>query len=413
MERINEPMRWPLPQVVHPTGSLCFQINVPNEPAYIGAFYGAIWALTYSRNWQRDPAHQAAEVSRVWSKIFFDLRPGGCSPPAPPFGHGIEQEDFMPLRVDCDCNVFVTCCDGTEKQILTADQVNQLLVNGGAGTPQPQPGGGCQIYHMSVPAGAVGQLIPTVVNSGDTIELSNLAGAWYGGSVTWYCPDGFVFFAGCTGATNLSGGSQMPSVPIGRVIALINGTYYDIQGSTFTVPGGVSNQQVTLLMNTDTVSTASGSVTLDAQVCNNQAATWAHTFNMALSNHGWVVRDLGIYVPGSGFDSTFTPTTRSGDIQFINGTAFTLNRLAYVANDTPGSGSSLVGIGRNSPGSYIVTPAIVSGVHLYDTGPISLSGTTNLYIDNIIGSGSSDPGGSGLITSVIVEGSGFDPFVGL
>jgi hypothetical protein len=382
---------------------LCFQIEVPNESAYINAFYGAIWALTYSKNWARDRAHTAAEVSRVWSKIFFDLHPGGCQPPVPPFGHGIEQEELMPLRIDCDCNVFITCCDGTEKQLLTADQVRALLSQGGSGTPQPKPGGGCQKYSITVPAGAIGALIPTIVSTGDTIELSNLAGAWYGGSVTWYCPDGSVFFVDCSAATNLSGGSQIPGSPIGRVIALINGTYYDILASTFTVPGGITNAQVTLLMNTDTVSTASGSVTLDATVCNNQTARWSHFFNFTVETGPFVSNAPleGVWSPGTGFTSQFDGG--STDEVFVKATmpagSYDKATWTYTATDT-GTG-------------YIGTPTIFDTLsvapgdppHVWN-GPLVAGNELDLEILKT-GTGS---GGHFILTGLLLEGPGSDPF---
>jgi len=422
-------LKWALPDIVHPVGSICFQVNVPNNIYYLGAFYGAMFLLTKPYAWEDDPAHTALEVAKVWRAIFEKLRPGGCNPPPPPFGHGIEQDDFMPLRVDCDCNVFITCCDGTEKQILTADQVTRLLSNGGAGTPQPQPGGGCQTYHMTIPAGSVGQLIPTIVNSGDTIEVSNLGGAWYGGSITWYCPDGFVFFVDCTGAQNFSGSSQIPLSPIGRVIALIDGTYYDIIGSTFTVPGGIVNQQVTLLMNTDTPSTASGSVTADVKVCNNQIGDWTHVLDFTLnsysdlitiSNAGSPSVPFGQWVPGVGYKDTMFSGPAVGATR--RGIGITLN-AAYHQTNIRADFALTVGTYDGdtvdstfcyyyTPGGFtnnIVAPSVPTSPQL-DGGARDL--TAN-YIQLLCGSQSdgSDPGGSVALTRLTISGSGPDPFV--
>lgn len=412
----QQPLKWVLPEVVHPVGTICYQVNVPAERHYIGAFLGAMFLLSKPYAWGDDAAHTAIEVGKVWRDIFDNLRPGGCLPELPPFGHGIEIEDLMPLRVDCDCNVFITCCDGTEKQILTADQVTKLLSNGGAGTPQPQPGGGCQSYPLIVPAGAVGALIPTIVNSGDTIELSSLDGTWYGGSVTWYCPDGSVFFAGCTPLQNFNGSSQIPGSPIGRVIALINGTYYDILGSVFTVPGGIVNQQVTLLMNTDTISTSSGSVSLIAKVCNNQASSFTHTFDLTLSPGIWTVRDQGVYTSGVGYtDGTvvYPPNTFRGcDIQALSITPFTLTRLQLRATDVAGSfGANSVNFGNVAPGVYFTTQAMTGSDNIYDSGPLSIAGVTQLFIDQICGlRNGGDPGGTVLAVQITVSGLGSDPF---
>lgn len=62
-----------LPEVVDPPRiSLC--IEIPNEMNHILAFWGALDTLTWSRNWQRDEAHTAAEVSRVWGNVIAQAR---------------------------------------------------------------------------------------------------------------------------------------------------------------------------------------------------------------------------------------------------------------------------------------------------------------------------------------------------
>lgn len=393
-----------LPGNLYPPDKICYQVEIPNDPAYEKAFIGALYDTSLWLSWQRDADHKgilAAQVMRdVWYQTLASRNKCG-SLPGP--GPGIEQEDLMPLRVDCDCNVFVTCCDGTEKQLLTAEQVRALLSQGGNGTPQPQPGGGCQKYSLTIPAGSVGALIPTIVSSGDTIELSNLAGAWYGGSVTWYCPDGSVFFIDCSSATNLNGGSQIPGSPIGRVIALINGTYYDILGSAFTVPGGITNAQVTLLMNTDTPSTASGSVALDATVCNNQTARWSHFFDFTVTTGPFVPNAAleGTWSPGIGFTSQFDGG--STDEVFIKATMpaglYDKATWTYTATDT-GTG-------------YIGTPTIFDTLsvapgdppHVWN-GPLVAGNELDLEILKT-GTGS---GGHFILTGLLLEGPGSDPF---
>jgi len=271
-----------LPPVTKPQEGDLVYIGVNCE--WLPYIVGALTQLLLQSTWI---VANDNELIDVWGRVSVLMSLFNCAT-APTLAqvcgqlHLGQEVDFdMPIRVDCDCNVFITCCDGTEKQLLTADQVQALMVNGGTGTKQPTPGGGCQDYHINVPAGSVGALIPAVLNTGDTIALSGLDGVWYGGSVTWYTPEGFVFFAGPTPAQNFSGSSQMPAVPIGKVILLLDGVYYDTLPGPFTVPGGVSNKQGTLLMNTDTPSTASGQISLNATVCNNQPGTWRHVFDLA------------------------------------------------------------------------------------------------------------------------------------
>lgn len=57
-----------LPLVIDPpTISLC--IEIPDDTYHIAAFWHALDTLTWSKNWQRDPEHKAAQVSRVWERL--------------------------------------------------------------------------------------------------------------------------------------------------------------------------------------------------------------------------------------------------------------------------------------------------------------------------------------------------------
>lgn len=61
---------WILPTVLDPPRR-CVTIEVPDDPAYFTAFWGALWELQYWFNWQRDPAHTARQVAAVWREIWF------------------------------------------------------------------------------------------------------------------------------------------------------------------------------------------------------------------------------------------------------------------------------------------------------------------------------------------------------
>jgi hypothetical protein len=291
-----------LPTNLDPPLDLCVQLTIPNDAQYYQQLWSLINIATYWFAWDRDEAHSGRVVANTWKRIIQTLTV--CSNgPVPPVG-GLIEDFEMPLRVDCDCNVFITCCDGTEKQLLTADQVRKLLIGQpGNGAPQPPPNGGCVTYDATIPAQG-GYLVPTVVNSGDDITILNPDGAWYGGSVWWYCPDGERFFAGsCTGTQDFSGSSQIPAAPIGRIIAKIGTAYYDVEPTTFTVPAGHTNDQVTLLINTDTPSTAAGQVICKVQVCNNQAGSWTSTLDFRVNSFASILTVTpGHWVPGTGYE---------------------------------------------------------------------------------------------------------------
>lgn len=274
--------RFPLPIVVDPPETICFQINVPNDPYHIDAFYGALWALTMSRNWARDDAHTAAEVSRVWSRIFFALVRDSCKVPTLRGTAGADGGDEQLIRQNPDnpCELQtsidgITWCTFADLSLCLPPPPQP-----GAGAEQPQPGGGCALYHGTMGA-QTPWYVPTVVSTGDTIQLIDPAGAWTDGGSNWYCPDGGVFFAGaCTGLFSTSGSDPLPSAHHMALIAKIGSVYYDVSdGTAFTVPSGHSNDQITLLANDDDPSNNAGTITFDVQVCNNQAATWTSIIN--------------------------------------------------------------------------------------------------------------------------------------
>jgi len=413
----QKPMKWPLPDVVHPPDSVCFQIMVPNERHYIGAFYGAMFLLSKPYAWGDDPAHTAIEVGAVWRAIFDDLIAGNCPITPPAAVHGGILEDFeMPLRVDCDCNVWITCCDGTEKQLLTADQVRQL-VGGQPGTDTTIPGAGeCATIHGTTGAAAPWYL-PPVVSDGDTLELLFSSGAWNdGGEVAWRLSNGDQFFNGQNvGNPFTSGTDPLPSANHMAMLALIDGSYYDLSAGVVTVPGGVSNAQVLILPNDDVLTNNAGEITFDIKVCNNQPVTWQHTFNFQLNTQGWSVRDEGAWAPGSGFvDGTvnYPPNIfRGADIQMLAIPAFTMTRLQVNGQFTAGSAFPVWGVSDSAPGAYFYSPTPADGPFLIDTGIINAPGVTDLYVDIIAGhANGADPGGDVLITSIVISGQGVNPF---
>lgn len=77
----QKPMKWPLPETLHPAGRVCYQVSIPNEVHYIGAFLGAMFLLTKPYAWADDPDHTAIEVGAVWRDIYNELAPG-CGGPA-------------------------------------------------------------------------------------------------------------------------------------------------------------------------------------------------------------------------------------------------------------------------------------------------------------------------------------------
>lgn len=150
----------------------------------------------------------------------------------------------------------------------------------GNGSPQP-PRAGCATYHGVVDGGKLWNL-PTVVSTGDTIEIVSAIGASnQSPGIPWYCVDGNIFLAGSClpNSAATSGTDLLPTAPHGALIAVIGTTYYNIQPGPFTVPAGISSAQVQLLINHDAAGEAvNGSFTIDVKVCNNQSGNFTLTY---------------------------------------------------------------------------------------------------------------------------------------
>jgi len=262
----QKPMKWPLPDVVHPPDTVCFQIEVPNNRAYIGAFYGAMFLLTKPYAWGDDAAHTALEVGAVWRKIFDGLTRNNCNV-CPPDNSFILEDCDMELRQE-GCLLQAKCFDGSWVTIY--DPTNCIS----SGSVNPTPGsqltpGTCAKYPFTL-QGNGQAVLPVLVSPGDTIQLSDGSGAWSGDNgLVWHCPDGSGYIlGGCIGSPTIDPTAPVPTAPFMSVIAFIDGNYYQIQPGVFPVPSGITaNSQVTFLANDADLSDNVGSISFTAEVC--------------------------------------------------------------------------------------------------------------------------------------------------
>lgn len=422
-------MKWVLPEVVDPPDTVCFKINVPNDRQHIAAFYGAIFLLSKPYAWGDDPAHTAIDVGRVWGRIFDQLIAGECEVPPHTFA-GIEQEDFMPLRVDCDCNVFVTCCDGTEKQILTADQVRALIQQQpGQGAEQP-PAGGCVTYKGTL-QGNGRFLLPTTVQTGDVITILSAKGLTNDGSeVPWRNYRGDEVLAGIDiGAQFFNATDVVPTAYHMAVIARIGANYYDVS-TPFTVPSGVSNVQPVLQVNATTYPDVAGSIDLEVEVCNNQTATWTHIFDFTINSQGWTLSPVppgsigtaGQYIATAGWKSAFVIDSIGNGLQFLQivspvvaATPITSMSLEFTGSlgtlSSPPFGDALYSyngatltVHRSDPASPLPTSP-----YAQTFSPVTM---TQVAFDMLLGyhATNTDPGGTLTAARLTVTGTGSDPF---
>jgi len=420
----QKPLKWSLPDVVHPPDSVCFQINVPNNLAYIGAFYGAMFLLTKPYAWADDAAHTALEVGAVWRDIFYNLVKNNCSAPVQIIGGGGDEEMAIRQNPDNPCEIQssqdgIHWCTFIDLSLCTP-KPNQP----GDGAPQPSPGGGCQTYHGVM--GANKWYLPTVVNTGDTILISGATGAWNDGAeIAWRCHDGGTFFAGkCTGITALDGADPLPTEPHMCMIAEIDGSFYNISSGLFTVPGGVTNASVTLQANDSTLTDDPGNIEFDVTVCNNQAASWTHVFEFATDAFGWAPYDtgggnfFGMWNPGFGWDDT--DASNSG----LNARGVAIAR-SFASRDLTGvvmeydyttgsvdSGGFVIQNVADNITNYIVhhLSDVVAGTDVTDSGSASSAAQTVIRLQYLCDITAGARSGSVRLRRLTLSGLGSDPF---
>lgn len=305
--------------------TFCFSIQVPNDKYFVAAVMAQLEMLTYWYMWQRDADHTARLVAARWYPLFnaaVDAMNRGlliCPPAIPPSGGAEGDENLIRQNPANPCELQ-TSIDGTHWCTFADLSLCFASLTGQPSAPQDQPApGGCQVYSGKLQANET-FLVPVVVNAGDTVEVTHITGAGSDNGIAWYCPDGSTFFAGACGVAGAPlGGDPAPLLNHMSVLVKIGSVYYPATGGSITVPGGIVNQQVTLLVNAPVGTGKSGEYALSVNVCNNQAVSWSHIFDFALNPQGWAITpgDCGHWSAGVGWVSELNPPTCSYDIVTI------------------------------------------------------------------------------------------------
>jgi len=68
-----------LPSNPSPEGVRCISVRVPDDPEWIGAFYGQLQRLSLQSIWDRDEEHTAETVAAVWKQVYLDTLAGNCT----------------------------------------------------------------------------------------------------------------------------------------------------------------------------------------------------------------------------------------------------------------------------------------------------------------------------------------------
>lgn len=401
--------RYTLPLEIDPPTRVCFRVEVPNDIYHIGAFLGQIWALSWQQSWERDAAHTARLAAKVWLDIFNNLRPG-CDCPSLPVGIDGGDEPLIRQNPDNPC-LLETSINGTD-WCVWADLSKCVPAGGqpGAGSGAPPAGGGSACYEARM-QGSGKWLLPTQVNTGDVITISEIKGAATDGSGIWYCPNGQTFFLNaCAGAITTSGGDPLNTVGHMRLIFKIDAAYHDGYNTTLTVPGGISNANVEFQMNDSSLSDNFGEITFKVCVQNNAAAVWSHTFDFIAGDGGFVsdaAHGGAAYIPGTGWVSN-NSGANAFSIHRTGLAAFTLTEAQWtIIADSPTGGANLYTDGDVTPTfSAVGYSGTGSQLKIFSGSIVITSGSLRLGMD-----GTNDSGGHHQkITKIVLSGTGADPF---
>jgi hypothetical protein len=411
-------------------------VPAPDEGSQVCIQFGAAWLpyvlgcllqLTMNTTWAvASDAELEAALQQANRLIYLFQNPVQC---------GCEQGSFAPEECEDDC---MGCCLRFQNGVLQQYSCGQWVdvpgqapggVNQpgqpGAGSPVPAPGG-CAQYNANMHGNSL-WLLPVLVATGDTIQISDAIGATAETAFPWRCPDGFLYAEGaCFEVAFTDPSAPMPSVQYGKLIAKIGSTFYDVYGpGPFTVPGGISNAQVLFQFNYENISGASGDVTFTATVCNNQTATWTCDQNLATQSGDWQLAlngsgYSGEWLLGSGWqtnDLTNAPN-HSREIYLSKSGAVHLTRVQVYLDWTPGldmsSGNIAFELRTNAVTLISLTRATMPGSGpglLIDTGTISAD-MTQLFLDVIadLENTGTPLDGSALVTRIILSGSGPNPW---
>lgn len=319
-------MKWPLPVIVRPPTSLCFQINVPNERHHLAAFYGAMFLLSKPYAWGDDPDHTAIAVGQVWREIFDKLTPGGCNECPEPDIHFVE--DDMAIFRQEGCLLQTQCADGSW---VTIYDPTVCIAQGGSqpppgGTPEP---GQCLEYDVTLQANSKWQL-PVAVDNGDIVTITAAQGGWSDGTINpWHCPDGNNYILGlcAPGTAGFDGADPVPSKNHMRLVALTSTQGYDAFNTVIGFSGYASPDTLTFQANDSTLNDNAGSVSFHVKFCKASLAPVDITY---VFGTGPATATYGDNVTMQGVDAGFATCAEVFDLQITLSPCATLTFVSLA-----------------------------------------------------------------------------------
>lgn len=414
--RRNPPAQWTLPDVVDPATRLCVQVYVPDDPAHIAAFRGALLALQSAYNWQDDAAHTAKDVALVWREIIRDMGDSwGCDT-------GIQTIEFRqlancPLEVSIDSGAWSTIYDGYNCAVgAISDAINDgtLATPGQPGADGSVPVDECWEYDVTL-RGNGRWLCPVPVSAGYTVTVDNAQGGWADNNAItagWSCPNGTAYALGaCGDPLDTDPNDPLPTVSHTRLIGFCDDIYMDMYNTAYVVPEGTPQSHFLLQMNDASLSDNQGDITCHVTVCNY--SEWCHLYDFTIDNQGWAAwtyngQEFGHYYAGQGWTDNYPTDPIDGIV--ISPPAFdeaTITRVIIEFSPSWGGASPYIALEQYEHSTLIKSSTATGAmVTIIPDTPVSLTRFT-LWFDPYLGNQAHY---DGYIAKIKVRGTGTNPF---
>jgi len=242
---------------------------------------------------------------------------------------------------------LATCITGLANDaIIQAVNSGYLQRAGGqTGPASPPEAEECKSYHVKLRADGRWTL-PSLVNTGDTIEITDATGGWSDGSAAWFCPDGSAYLIGqcLSGDGDTDSGDPLNTVNHMQIIGQIGeGNYVDPYTAVYTIPAVTVDQRFTLLCNDSSLADNSGEVEFDVTVCTGVPSDrfcFEYDFTAGTQDwyqKAWPVDPSAVYSAGNGwgFGGEYNVIERNFGAGNLVGT--TVDTIEVWRTFTPGS----------------------------------------------------------------------------
>lgn len=435
--------RFPLPDDWQPEGTVCVNLNIPNDPQYLETLSGLVDALMQSSSFDRDPTRTgAATVARTWKAALLSA----------PIEMGCDMAFQLRQNPDDPCQLQQSF-DGGLTWSLAFDY---LLCNGSSVINQPAPYVGSSSGNEDAAAAVVWNVQQKLASIADAhcagskdaavqemLSWLRMFEAGYSGTGNLgaiydaYCalsaPEQAAFLGDdqyCGEFTELSQCANVDG--LFDALDCLNEIIVDWLNTTNVELMDLLNKAAAFLGANGIQSAAAyGTAGAGAGFGSGNCAEWYRVYKFDDSawpdaeewNHGWTtVNSPGVFVPGQGWrylDYYYSPFNAYGRVLSMGIRANGMNLLKYrvrtVTNTIEGFPGGMGGVRQNiDPGGDLHTAGVTTpGEFIYDhtwTGNVTTD-VAKIYVP-INGDNDGSLTGNGYVKIIELWGKGNAPVGG-